>query len=206
MRIFILKRKREISKIQSILAKNKNKKGNIIKSKKLLKRKIKRKYKQIEGYVNEVHKKSALYLCKNYDRIIIPKFETKPMISNNKRGKEYERIHKIGERTVYKEELRKIKKQIKMSGDVKYVLERQSHYKFKEYLKAKAEEYSVKLYDTGEDWTTQACTKCGQLSKEYEYRRKECPYCKYGIDRDRSGSRNTLIKGINVLTGLPTAG
>lgn len=194
MRIFILKIGKKIKKVQSKLSRVKSNKRKI-----QYNQKIKRLYKVIQGYVNEVHKKAAKYLCENYERIIIPKFETKPMISNKKKEVLYKKAQELKNQKEYKDETRKIKKQVRMSKEVKFVLERQSHYKFKEYLKAKATEYSVKLYDTGEDYTTQTCTKCGMLSKEYDYRTKKCPCCKYEIDRDRNGSRNTGMKGLLIL-------
>jgi hypothetical protein len=55
----------------------KNKKRNI-------KQKIQKKYNRIRGLVNEIHKKGAKYLCENFKTILIPKFETRPMLSKKK--------------------------------------------------------------------------------------------------------------------------
>ena len=69
----------------------------------------------------------------------------------------------------------------------------QSHYKFKEYLKATAKRYKTIIYDVDESYTSQMCTKCGILSKNYNNERiKECT-CGYNIDRDINGSRNILL-------------
>ncbi len=76
---------------------------------------------------------------------------------------------------------------------MKSVLTRQSHYKFKECLKAEAKKYRTNVYDTTEEFTSQMCTKCGELSKVYERRIKKCK-CGFRIDRDINGSRNILIK------------
>jgi transposase len=82
-----------------------------------------------------------------------------------------------------------------MSNENKFVLERLSHYQFKLYLKAKAEEYKTVVYDVKEDFTSQACTKCGHLSKTYDANRlKTCDKCGYKIDRDINGARNILLK------------
>ena len=202
MRIKILGWQKEIKKYQSILDKNNNKNGKKINNKKKLKKKIRRLYLKIKGYVNEVHKKSAKYLCENYSNILLPEFKTKPMISK------YEiknRTNKIKELTKEegKKELRLLKKKIRLSNNVKFVLSMQSHYKFKEYLKATAKRYRTNIYEVDESFTSQCCTMCGMLSKDYDTERlKTCKACKYKIDRDENGSRNIYIKSIVQMPGM----
>jgi putative transposase len=88
---------------------------------------------------------------------------------------------------------------IGLSKNVKYVLSMQSHYRFKEYLKAKAKEYKTTIYDADESYTSMTCTKCGDQSKEYNKDRiKQCK-CGYKIDRDCNGSRNILLKCLKSL-------
>ena len=198
MRVFILKQQRKIKKLQSILNTNNNKNNKSIKNKKTLKQKILKLYNKIKGYVNEIHKKSALYLCKNYENIILPTFETKNMISKNKIKKETERIKKLNKEEGRKE-IKKLSKLIKLNKNVKFVLSMQSHYRFKEYLKAKAKEYKTNVYDTDESYTSMTCTKCGDQSQEYDKQRiKQCK-CGYKIDRDCNGSRNILLKCLKIL-------
>jgi len=202
MRIKILGWQKEIKKYQSILDKNNNKNGKKINNKKKLKKKIRRLYLKIKGYVNEVHKKSAKYLCENYSNILLPEFKTKPMISK------YEiknRTNKIKELTKEegKKELRLLKKKIRLNNNVKFVLSMQSHYKFKEYLKATAKRYRTNIYEVDESFTSQCCTMCGMLSKDYDTERlKTCKACKYKIDRDENGSRNIYIKSIVQMPGM----
>ena len=198
MRVFILKQQRKIKKLQSILNRNKNKNNKSIKNKKTLKQKILKLYNKIKGYVNEIHKKSALYLCKNYENIILPTFETKNMISKNKIIKETERIKKLNKEEGRKG-IKKLSKLIKLNKNVKFVLSMQSHYRFKEYLKAKAKEYKTNVYDADESYTSMTCTKCGDQSQEYDKQRiKQCK-CGYKIDRDCNGSRNILLKCLKSL-------
>jgi putative transposase len=79
----------------------------------------------------------------------------------------------------------------------------QSHYKFKEYLKATAKRYRTVIYDVDESYTSQCCTICGILSKDYDNKRlKTCTCCKYKIDRDVNGSRNIYIKSICSMPGM----
>lgn len=202
MRIMILKWQRQIKKYQSILDKNKNKQGNKIKNKKMIKKKIRRLYQKIKGYVNEVHKKSAKFLCENYNNILLPEFKTKPMISKNQIKLEYEKIKKIPNKYEAKIELRKLNKKIKMSTNVKFVLSMQSHYKFKEYLKATAKRYRTIVHDVDESYTSQCCTMCGILSKDYDNKRVKTCMCGEKIDRDLNGSRNIYLKSICSMPGM----
>lgn len=50
-------------------------------------------YTKIHNIVKEFHNKSALFLCKNYDTILIPVFETQSMISNKEKIKYSLNIH-----------------------------------------------------------------------------------------------------------------
>jgi len=197
MRTKIIPMQREIRKLQSAIDIGKNKKGKKLKNKSRLRKKINKKYLKIHNKVHELHKKAAKYLCENYENIILPDFKIKPMISNKKENEEKERIRKIEDIEEANKERRELKKKIKMSNESKFVLERLSHYKFKLYLKAKAEEYKTIVYDVIESHTSQACTICGELSKTYDKNRiKICDNCNSRIDRDVNGSRNILIKAL----------
>ena len=72
MRIKILGWQRKIKKYQSIIDKKKNKEGKKIRNLKSLKNKVRKIFLKIKGYVNEIHKKSAKFLCENYKNILIP--------------------------------------------------------------------------------------------------------------------------------------
>jgi transposase len=118
------------------------------------------------------------------------------MISKNKIKKETERIKKLNKEEGRKE-IKKLSKLIKLNKNVKFVLSMQSHYRFKEYLKAK--EYKTNVYDADESYTSMTWTKCGDQSKEYDKQRiKQCK-CGYKIDRDCNGSRNILLKCLKSL-------
>jgi putative transposase len=203
MRIKIIGWRRLINKYNGIIGKKKNTKGKKLKNKKALKNKIRKLYLKIKGYVNEVHKKSAKFLCENYSNILIPEFKTKPMISKHQIKTENERIKKIPNKIKAKEEIKKLNKKIKLSSEVKFVLTSQSHCKFKEYLKAIAKRYRTNVYEVDESYTSQCCTLCGFLSKEYDKNRtKSCKCCGLKIDRDTNGSRNIYIKSICSKPGM----
>ena len=191
----ILNLRKEISKTQMIIDKNINKKGTKLKNKKTLKKKKQKLHNKIKGFVNEIHKKGAKFLCEKYENIIIPPFETKPMLSKKKRIEEYKRIHEIENKEEAKKELKQLNNKVVLSKNVKYVLQNLSHYTFRNFLESKAEELGTIVCVSGEQFTSQSCIKCGCLSKEYDSRRnKKCPYCGYIVNRDIGGSRNILCK------------
>lgn len=202
MRIKILKWQRKIKKYQSALDKRENKNKKKLKNRKQVKSRIRKLYLKMKGYVNEVHKKSAKFLCENYNKIIIPEFNTKPMLSKNKIEKETEKIKTIQNKEEARVEVNKLKKRIRLSKSVKFVLNMQSHYKFKEYLKAYAKRYKTEVIVTDEAYTSQCCTKCGILSSEYVNREKKCKGCNYKINRDQNGSRNIYIKSVYNMPGV----
>ena len=168
MKSIILNYRGKIKKLQTILDGKRNRKKKKLKNKKSIKKRILKMEEKITNIVKEVHNKSAKYLCETYETILIPKFETQQMLK--------------------KEDLRK---------DTKYVLNRQSHYKFKQHLGNKSLEYGCKLYEVTEEYTSKCCGKCGQLSDIYDNERtKICQnsHCDVRINRDLNGARNILLK------------
>lgn len=166
----ILRLQSRINKIQGILKKGLNRSGKKMKCKTKL-RKKKHKYEmKIKNIVQEIRNKASLYLCKNYENIFLPEFNTSEMLNGDT-----------------------------LTPEIKTVLQKQSHYKFKEHIKAKGEQYGSKVHIVTEEYTSQSCGKCGKLSKVYVERVKQCSTCKSEIDRDMNGSRNILIKNIGLI-------
>src|SRR5437868_2195652 len=144
-----------ISKTQSILDLNVNKNGSRIKHKKYLKKRINKCYAKIKNIVKEFHNKTALFLCKNYETIMLPTFGTKSMVEN---------------------------KRTPLSKENKNVLNALSFYKFKQHLQHKATEYGCRLLIVSEHYTSMTCTKCGHQSATYVNREKCCEGCNYKIN------------------------
>lgn len=150
-----------------------------IRSKKEIKKKKRYKMKKrckllrtkIVNIVSDLHWKTANHLCKTYKYILLPTFETKIMVRKKKR--------KITKRTTRE-----------MLG--------LSHYKFKEKLKQKAEEYGSKVIDVSEAYTSKTCSTCGKLKK---IGGKEMFKCCYKMDRDINGARNILIRYLTLKRG-----
>ena len=202
----ILKFEAKIRKFQRLL--NNREKKDKTKTKKIKKGKIIKRinmlYRKIKGLVNELHKKAALFFCKNYNIILIPKFETQKMICDKKaiKKKVFENITDIKEKnkdnvTELKKELKVYKRKRRLNSRVKFVLQQMSHYKFKQHLFSKAKEYGCLCIEVTEEYTSQLCAKCGKLDKTYVNRMKKCKHCKQEINRDVNGSRNILLKYIS---------
>jgi len=81
--------KKKYKKKKKKFINKKQRENSILRNKKHIKRKIRNCYKKIKNIAKELHNKTALYLVKNYDRILLPKFETQNMIKNKKFTKEY---------------------------------------------------------------------------------------------------------------------
>lgn len=150
MRDIILAERAKISIYQRILKKRKNKKGERMSNAgyKKMKREINMTYERIKNMRDELHHKAALYLCRNYDIILISEFRIQPMISEKDI-----RIGKKKVKAVYKEEgkeagkavLKEYKRKKRLNKKVKYVLQMLSHYRFRQHLINKANEYGNKI-------------------------------------------------------------
>lgn len=185
MRITILKYQKKIKKYQKLLAENKNEiNGNSIKHKKQLTEKIQKKYNNIKNITADLRNKTALFFCRNYNNILIPEFKTQKMIK------------KVN---ITKKEMKVISKKNKLNKKIKFVLNMLSHYKFKQHLINKSNEYGCNVITVTEDYTSQCCGYCGSLSKKYNGRTKICDYCNNIMHRDINGARNILLKNLPLL-------
>lgn len=188
IRTTILKYQYKIKRYQRILKNNKNKKDKILHNKNKIKNKIRKYYKKIKNIVKDMHNKTAKYLCENYKNIILPNFKTQKMVI-----KREENINN-------KNKMKLISKGNKLNKRIKFVLNQLSHYKFKQHLLHKSNEYGCNLYIVTEEYTSQCCGNCGVLEKKYTKERiKECSFCNSSIHRDINGSRNILLKSLNEL-------
>jgi len=200
VRDIFLRIRDRIAFLQRVLKKGNNKEGYSLRNKNKIKKKIEMEYEKMKNIRNELHNKAALYLCKTYDTILLPVFETQKMVSEDDSsfGAGKRKIKKAYEEGEDKgrEERKKYKKGKRLNKKIKFVLNQMSHYKFKQHLINKANEYGCKVEIVTEEYTSKACTKCGSISNTYEYRKKTCENCKYTVDRDLNGARNIFIKNI----------
>ena len=118
----ILKYESKIRKLQKIISKKSiNKK---IRNYKKLKLKLNIYYRKIKNTVKELHNKTALYLVKNYNRILLPSFNTSEMVKSF--GKKYikNKLVELKNSSIEhkKIEIVKMHKQKRLSKRVKFVL------------------------------------------------------------------------------------
>lgn len=120
---------------------------------------------KVRDLIDEIHNKLALTLCRLFDMVYIPSFETYGMVSKLK--------HKTSRA---------------MLG--------WAHYRFKMKLKSKAEEYSCKVVDCTEEYTSKTCGNCGEISSIGGKEVWTCKHCGCVHDRDINGARNIMRKQI----------
>ena len=118
---------------------------------------------KVRDLIDEIHNKLALTLCRLFDVVYIPSFETHDMVSKLR--------HKTSRA---------------MLG--------WAHYRFKMKLKAKAEEYSCKVVDCTEEYTSKTCGNCGTENQIGGKEVWTCKHCGCAHDRDINGARNILFK------------
>ena len=71
-----------------------------------------------------------------------------------------------------------------------------AHYRFKQFLKNKAAEYSCNIIEVNESYTSKTCTNCGKMQSIGSKRTMKCSHCGLVLDRDLNGARNIFIKNL----------
>jgi len=181
IRLTILQEEKKIRRLERIIHRKKNKKGEKLQNPKAIKRRIQLKYNKIRNIVSELHHQTSKFLTDNYSRIYIPPFETQQMVRNERK-----RTDTLFDKKEYKRKGR-------LNKRVKFVLNSLSHYRFRQHLLNKCKEKGCKIELINESYTSLCCGNCGLKSKTYNNRVKSCS-CGCKIDRDLNGSRNIFIK------------
>lgn len=137
-----------------------------------LRKACQKKRRRIRNLIKDMHYKISNFLCSNYKTILIPKFNTQDMMK-------YE-----GGRVINKSTVR--------------LMSTQSHYKFRQRLLEKSNEYvHCNVILVSESYTSKTCSRCGKLhnnlggSKTYK-----CISCGMEMDRDVNGAKNILLKNV----------
>lgn len=123
---------------------------------------------KIRNLVKELHWKTADYLTKNFDVILLPKFETSQMITKGKR---------------------------KLRAKSVRAMLTWSHYLFKMRLRHKAFERGKVVIDVTEEYTSKTVSWTGEL-KENLGGSREIKSGGIVLDRDLNGARNIFIKSL----------
>jgi putative transposase len=122
------------------------------------------------GVVDDLHNQTASYLVRNFENILLPRFET----------------HKMQQLD-------------NLASSTKRRMQGLSHYRFQQKLINQCQKHGNKLYLVGEEYTTSACGSCGKLAKVGGAKVYSCDECGYSMDRDIHGARNILIKNCSEL-------
>jgi len=120
---------------------------------------------KIRNLVDELHKKTAKFLVENFDVILLPTFETSQMA-------------------------RKAKRRIK-SKSVRQMLSL-SHYRFKQFIKHKADEHQKIVVDVNEAYTSKTVSWTGEIVKNLG-RSKTIKSPSTGQQMDRDLNRDVIL-------------
>ena len=134
---------------------------------------------KIQNLVDELHKKVAHFLVTNFDIILLPTFETQQMVVRGAR--------KIRKKTV--------RQMLTLS-----------HYKFKVFLKQKAQEYGVVVIDADEAYTSKTISWTGDIVERLGGAKVITDEQGNRCDRDLNGARGIFIAEVaRALRVLPSA-
>lgn len=130
---------------------------------------------KFKNLVADLHRRTAIFLCKNYNTILLPALPTSKLSTRAQR--------RLRSKTVRS-----------MLG--------WSHYSFRRALVLKAEEYGCKVVTVGEEYTTKSCGKCGVVRASFSGKVFKCSQadCGFKTDRDWNGSRNICIKTLSLFS------
>lgn len=146
---------------------------NIIQKNKIKNRYLKITRNRIKNKVNDMHWKIIDYLTNTYKMIIIGKWSTKSIISNDS--------------SIF-------------NGVNKRIIQNLSFYSFLEKLKYKCLTRNVDLKIVDEHYTSKMCSCCGNIKKDLKGNKiYNCTSCNISMDRDYNGSRNIFLKSIKYI-------
>ena len=121
---------------------------------------------KIKNMISDCHRKTAKFLCENYDHVIIPEFKTQNMVRKKKRC--------IGKTTVRK-------------------MMHWSHYSFRELLINKGAVTGTNVIVGTEEYTSKTCGNCFFVNEKVGRDKLSCSQCKITIHRDVNAARNIML-------------
>jgi putative transposase len=113
---------------------------------------------------DELHRKTALFLCRNYENVFIPIFETGKMQRSG------------------------------LAHSTKRMMNWLSHYRFRQFLIHKSKEYGTNIHIVSEAYSTRGCSECGHLGVKSSKETLTCDNCGFTTDRDLRGAKNIYIR------------
>ncbi len=129
---------------------------------------------KIKNCILDCHHKITKYLSENYNKVLLPEFNTQEML---------------------RKKTRNISKKTARSMNI------WSHYKFKMMLEYKMNRTGGKLIMCTEEYTSKTCSNCGKINHNLKKSKVfNCEHCKLTIDRDVNGARNIYLKNHKLLS------
>ncbi|ARA71985.1 ISSoc2, transposase [Kaumoebavirus] len=125
-------------------------------------------YDKIKHTIDDLHYKTANFLCRNYKKILIGNMSTKGIVRT---GGNLNRSTK----------------------DLTHIL---SHYTFRMRLIEKAEQYNSEVIVVDEAYTSKTCGGCGKINENLGGSKIFTCSCGVNCDRDLNGARNIMLKGL----------
>jgi putative transposase len=167
--------KSSIDKSEARFGDSKEKIKLLKKKRKRLKKKFKRDNKRIEGLKESFHKSLVVDLCKEYDHILISRFQVSGMVKRHER--------KINSVTVRK-------------------MLNWSHFSFRKRLIQHSEKVNVRVHEVSEHYTSKTCGRCGIINWDLKGEKIfKCPKCNFETDRDFNASRNIFLMNVESFIG-----
>jgi len=129
---------------------------------------------KIKNKITDLHWQSANYLCKTYQNVFLPSFDTKQMVNRTKRN-----ISKLTVRSMLN----------------------LSHYKFKQRLIHMGNRMNRNIIICREDYTSKICSNCGNIKSNLGGKKVyKCELCDHKIDRDLNGAYNICVRQLMSFT------
>jgi putative transposase len=129
---------------------------------------------KIQNLINEAHKQIACYLTQNYGTLFLPTFETSQMVQKTRR---------------------------KIRSKTARAMLTWAHYRFKLFLKQKAQLNGCTVVDVTEEYTSKTCTRCGHIHHKLGGGKKfKCPFCGHTLPRDMNGALGIMLKALSDTT------
>ncbi len=134
--------------------------------------------KKCTNIVNDMQNKVALFFASTYKYILLPKINTKNMVSTKKDKKR------------------------SIPSCVARAIMTSSQYQFREKLIRKAHQHQSTVILCKEHYTSKTCTNCGNIKQDLGANKTyNCLICGCSVHRDYNGARNILIRNLSLRDG-----
>ena len=166
--ILFEKAKQKINECESLQESEKQK--LIDKKRNIKNKRNKRAYKKIHNMVDDLHWKTANYLAKNFNYILLGNMSTKSITRKSNKN---------------------------LADLQKTACLRTRYFEFYQRLEFKCKQYKTLFKSVNECYTSKLCSICGNVKEDLgESKIYNCASCNLCIDRDINGARNIYIKSL----------